>query len=482
MPSARNVYWMFVIWSCGVLLTGGWSFAAPREPTVTIDTEPGRPIQLEINRLAKLRVSETVKRAHVVNPKIAELIYSETQSPDWVFVSGKAIGTTQLTLWGKGNKAIGTFEVIVRPDVSGLKKHIYDFFPEEHVLTSDSGEYITLTGTVSGAARLQKILALAEAYAPGKIINLLQVGGVQQVMLEVRVAEISKKVGHKLGVNFAFDGDHGFGLSMLDNLTAIPKEGWPGNPLNVATSVNAVLGFFNGTQTSILTIDALQEEGLLKILAKPTLIAQSGQSASFLAGGEFPFPVAQNLDRFSIEWKSFGVGLNFTPTVLGEGKISLLVAPEVSELDFTKTISYAGFAVPSIDTRRMSTVVELADNQSFAIAGLLKNYARESIAKFPILGDLPILGALFRSTKYQKDETELVVIVTPHLVKPVDGDKLALPTDSFIEPNAFELLLLGMLEGHSKKTDTTDATGATSSEDGAIPSGLEGNFGYIVPD
>lgn len=487
MVSARNVCWICVVCLCFVFLIDGSSYAMDKAPDVMIDTEPGRPIQLAINRLAKLRSSELITNTHIVNPQVAEVIDFATQTqgadsdhpPDnWIFISGKNVGTTQLTLWGEGNKVLGTFEVIVRPDVNGLKKHIHDIFPGENISIRDSGEYITLTGTVSGAAKLEKILTLAKAYAPGKIVNLLQVGGVQQVMLEVRIAEISKSVGQRLGVNFAYDENNGFGLSMLDSLTAIPNNGWPGNPLEVSTAVNAAFGFFSGDETFIVSIDALQEDGLLKILAKPTLIAQSGQSASFLAGGEFPFPVAQSLDRFSIEWKPFGVGLNFTPTVLGDGKISLLVSPEVSELDFTKTVAYGGYVVPSIDTRRMSTVVELRDNQSFAIAGLLKNFVRESVSKLPILGDIPILGALFRSTKFQKDETELVVIVTPHLVKPVDGSDLSLPTDSFVEPNAFELLLLGMLEGEVKQQlGTSEAPGG-----GAAAQPLEGDFGYIVPE
>lgn len=453
-----------------------WS-AGGSETDIIIDTETGISINLVVNKLAKLKSPSVIKRAHVVNPEIAELIYSKSQSPRWVFVSGKTVGSTQLTLWGEGNNHIGTFEIIVSPNVSGLKKSMYEIFPRENVSIKYSGENIILTGTVSGSMKLAKILALAEAFAPKKVINLLQVGGIQQVMLEVRIAEISKTMGSQLGVNFAWSGDDGFALSLLDNLTGIPGEGWPGNPLSVATSINAVLGFLGGDPI-IVAIDALQEDGLLQILAKPTLIAQSGQSASFLAGGEFPFPVAQDFNRFSIEWKPFGIGLNFTPTVLGDDTISLVVSPEVSELDFTKTVSYAGYVVPSIDTRRMSTVVELKDNQSFAIAGLLKNYVRESVRKFPILGDIPILGVLFRSTKYQKSETELVVIVTPHLVKPIDADELPLPTDSFVDPTPFEFLGLGMMEKWQRPDAQEDHYAGAA---GSTPV-MEGDFGYIIPE
>lgn len=438
--------------------------------TVIIDTELGRPVNLTVNKLGKLRASQPITRALVVNPEIAEIFTSETQSPNWVFLSGKSVGTTQLTLWGRNNFLIGTFEISVSSDTAGLKRSLHEIFPNENIAVRSSGEHLTLTGTVTSAEILTKVLKLAEAYAPEKVINLLQVGGIQQVMLEVRVAEISKTLGNRLGVNFAWAGSDAFGLSLLDNLTALPEDGWPGNPLSVSNSINAVIGF-TGEDSVIVAVDALQEDGLLQILAKPTLIAQSGQNASFLAGGEFPFPVASSFEQFSIEWKPFGIGLNFTPTVLGNDTISLVVSPEVSELDFTKTVSYAGYVVPSIDTRRMSTVVELKDNQSFAIAGLMKNYVRESVRKFPILGDLPILGALFRSSSYQKDETELVVIVTPHLVKPVDGEALPLPTDSFEDPSPFEFLMLGMLEKYQRPEQHAQQSPV-----------MEGDFGYIIPD
>jgi pilus assembly protein CpaC len=218
---------------------------------------------------------------------------------------------------------------------------------------------------------------------------------------------------------------------------------------------------------------------LLKVLAEPTLITLSGKTANFLAGGEFPIPVPQSSGgggtTITIEYKPFGVGLNFSPTVLSNKKISMQVAPEVSELDFSRAVSISGFVVPAITTRRVSTVIELADGQSFAIAGLLNEQVRENISKFPILGDIPVLGALFRSSNFQKNETELVVIVTPHLVKPLDMAKQTLPTDQFIEPDDFEFFLLGLMEGREKITPTSPAI---RSDKGMK---LEGNFGHIVP-
>ena len=219
--------------------------------------------------------------------------------------------------------------------------------------------------------------------------------------------------------------------------------------------MNWLFRFASGGATWTMFIDALKENGLTKVLAEPTLITQSGRPASFLAGGEFPIPVPQSSGgsgtTITIEYKTFGVGLNFTPTVLGNGKISMMVNPEVSELDFTRGVSLQGYIIPSLTTRRVSTVIELGDGQSFAVAGLLKDDVREVVRKFPVLGDIPILGALFRSTSFQRNETELVIIVTPHLVKPIDMAKQTLPTDAYIEPDNFEFYLLGSLEGREEE-------------------------------
>jgi pilus assembly protein CpaC len=339
---------------------------------------------------------------------------------------------------------------------------------------------------------MSQVLALAQAYAPSdkdakqKIVNLLEVGGVHQVMLEVRVAEIQRNLSRKLGFNFAFLSQSGqqFGLSRLDSLTqGLPT---PGNIPGITDSVNMVLRFLGGGATWTVFIDALKENGLLKVLAEPTLITLSGKSANFLAGGEFPIPVPQTGGgiggtTITIEYKTFGVGLSFTPTVLSSGKINMQVSPEVSDLDFTQAVAFQGFVVPGLSTRRVSTTVELADGQSFAIAGLLRDNVRENIRKFPVLGDIPILGPLFRSSNFQKNETELIVIVTPHLVKPLDMAKQTLPTDQFVEPDDVEFYLLGRTEGESKEK-MAPAAGKTAS---VVPSrragGLDGDFGHIVP-
>ncbi len=315
------------------------------------------------------------------------------------------------------------------------------------------------------------------------MLNLVEVAGVHQVMLEVRVAEVSKAVVKRLGFNFNFfspkSGNLGIGL--LNQLTKLPDSLLPSftapNPMQVSDPINAIFRFFSKGAVTTVFIDALQERGLIKILAEPTLITLSGKTANFLAGGEFPVPVPQpgsGGTAITVEYKPFGVSLHFTPTVLSNKKISMEVAPEVSDIDFTNAITITGFVIPGVTTRRVSTNIELADGQSFAIAGLLKDDLREIVSGYPIFGSIPILGALFRSVSFRKNETELIVIVTPHLVKPLDMTKQTLPTDQFIEPDDFEFYMLGHLEGEEKP-------GSKSKRSQDRAPGPEGGLGHIVP-
>ena len=378
-------------------------------------------------------------------------------------------------------KVANALKVEISP--SRFKEILYQVLPsEKDIQVTLTPEGIALSGTVSSTANLSQALAMAETYFPGKVVNLLQVGGIHQVMLEVRVAEISRSLLKRLGINFAYLSGSGnnLGLSLLGSLTGLPSLPAVGSPsagIDISSTVNGILRFLAGGTTWTFFIDALKEEGLLNILAEPTLITLSGKTANFLAGGEFPVPVPSE-NGITIEYKPFGVGLNFTPTVLSEKKINLQVAPEVSQLDFSKGVSVGGFLVPSLTTRRVSTVVELADGQSFAIAGLLSHDIREVASRFPVLGEIPVLGALFRSSNFQKNETELIIIVTPHLVKPLDRTKQPLPTDQYIEPDDLEFYLLGQLEGKEKKTSSHAPSSSLPSDRSAT---LEGEFGYIIP-
>jgi len=436
------------------------------------EIEKPKKLQIVIGKSIILKSPKPVKRVSIADPDIAAFVLL---SPNEIYVTGKASGITNLTLW-QNKKISAIYDLEVDYDISRLKQKLHEILPlEKEIRVIATHDSITLSGTISSAANLSQAMSLAEAYAPkGNVRNLLKVAGVHQVMLEVRVAEMSKSLLNRLGVNFTYNRGNDFGLSSLAGLTQLvkPDQGsLVSGPLGILVSpaVNSLFRFHNGSATWTGFVDALKEDGLIKILAEPTLISLSGQTANFLAGGEFPVPVPQGLGTVAIEYKAFGVGLSFTPTVLSEDKISIKVAPEVSELDFSIALSIGGFTIPGLSTRKAATVVELADGQSFAIAGLLKETVRDSLSKFPLLGDIPVLGALFRSRAFQKNETELIIIVTPHLVKPLDSARQTLPTDFYIEPDDTEIYLLGLMEGWEKNQPST-ARGE-----------LDGEFGHGMP-
>lgn len=463
------------------------SWAAEGPPRIRVDGSEAEPVTINVGRSAILESSEPVKRVSVAEPGIADVVVI---SPRQVYVTGKTPGITSLTLWGSSDNVYRIFDLEVVPDANRLKERLHKMLPrEKNVEVTASHDYLTLAGTVTNAAIQSQILELATAYAPrdkeGKprIINLLEVGGVHQVMLEVRVSEMSRSLARRLGINFSVISASGqqFGLSLLNNLTRIPTQPPFFNPpLSPSDNIAGIVRFLGDGASWTVFIDALKENGLVKILAEPTLITLNGKEAKFLAGGEYPVPIPQAVGAgviVTIQYKPFGVALAFTPTVLSNGKINMQVAPEVSELDFAHGVALQGYLIPSLTTRRAFTNVELADGQSFAIAGLLKEEMREVIRKYPILGDIPILGSLFRSSSYQKQDTELVIIVTPHLVKPLDMTKQTLPTDQFVDPNDFEFYLLGITEGYDrpKKARYSDAVPPMRE------TGAPGQFGHSMP-
>jgi len=434
-----------------------------------LETRNAEKLDLVVGKSVILKSSEPVQRISIAAPAIADFVLL---SPREIYLTGKTAGATNLTLW-QNKKVAAIYDLEVAYDISRLKQKLHDLLPDERdlrvIATHDS---ITLSGLISSTTNLSQALALAGAFAPeNKVVNLLKVAGVHQVMLEVRVAEMSRSLTKRLGFNFSYLSSGGdFGISTLGGLVSPAADGvLAAGPVGLAISpaVNALFRFKTGSATWTGLIDALKEDGLLKILAEPTLVALSGQTADFLAGGEFPVPVPQGLGTVGIEYKQFGVSLSFTPTVLSPDKISIKVVPEVSELDFSTAVRIEGFVVPGTTTRRTSTVVELADGQSFAIAGLLRETVVDSLAKYPLLGDIPILGALFRSRSFQKKETELIIVITPRLVKPFDMAKQTLPTDFYIEPSDTELYLLGLMQGRKQASD--------------VRGELDGVFGYTVP-
>ena len=426
------------------------------------ETREPKQLNLISGKSTILKSAVPIKRVSIANPEIANFLLLSSKE---IYLTGKTAGTTNLTLW-QNNKMIEFYDIEVAYDLSRLKQKVHEMLPEEKDLqifsTNDS---ITLAGRVINTTNLSKVTALAQSYVPkGKINNLVQVGGVHQVMLAVRVAEMSRSTTKRLGINFSWVNGNDFGVSLLGGLS-----GFEDNTTTYSSAVNALFRFSKGNSTWTGLIDALKEDGLVKVLAEPTLIALSGQTAEFLAGGEFPIPVPQENQTITIDYKKFGVQLQFTPTVLSEDVISMQVTPNVSELDFSTAVRFSGFVSPGLKSRGASTTIELADGQSFAIAGLLQDDIKEQISKFPLLGDIPVLGALFRSTSFLKNETELIIIVTPHLVKPLNMAKQTLPTDFYIEPSDAEFYLEGRLEGREKQQP-------------AVRGKLDGDFGHTMPE
>ena len=452
---------------------------------VTLEATPHK-ISLMVGESKILKLNERqgpVTRVELADPSIADAV---VLTPWQIYINGKAPGKTSFVLRDKSGATFYVTDLEVSVDISRLKETLHKIAPEEKdISVTATNDNIVLSGTVSSTLNLSQVLAIAEPFFPKKVINLLEVGGVQQVMLEVRVSEIDRSLLRRLGFNFAALSSSGknLGMDLLNNLTSLPLGAIPFTSLaslGVSSNIAGIFRFMSKGTPWTVFIDALKEEGLVKVLAEPTLITLSGKTASFLAGGEFPVPVPETgvgASYVTIQYKTYGVALNFTPTVLSNKKISMVVLPEVSELDYTNAVSFAGYVVPALTTRRVSTVIELGDGQSFAIAGLLSDQVRGIVDKFPVLGDIPILGALFRSTSFQKNETELVVIVTPHLVKPLDLAKQTLPTDQLIEPDDFEFYLWGNLEGKEK----INSSKPSSSSDFNKGSSLEGDFGHIVP-
>lgn len=443
-------------------------------------------LDLIVGKSNVLDLPVAIKRASLANPEVADTV---VLSPTQIYLTGKATGVTNLTLWNESGRMMGMYDVVIAPDLTRLKENLHKTLPEEKgILVTASHDHITLSGTASNANNLTRALSIAEAYAPKKVVNAMQVGGVQQVMLEVRVAEMNRELIRRLGINFNYMGPENFGISLLNNLTTLNKLTQVGPAATfidqaATQSISGVFGFGTGSLSWTGYVDALKEENLVKVLAKPTLVALNGQEAAFLAGGEFPIPVPQAFGLITIQFKKFGVGLVFTPNIMNSKHISLNVAPEVSELDFQNALRTQGFLVPAITTRRAATTIELADGQSFAIGGLMRDNVRESVKKFPVLGELPIIGALFRSSSFQKNETELLIIVTPHLVKPLDMTAQTLPTDYYVEPNDFEFYLLGLSEkgGFGGSAGQRSPAAEVLSNRVRRMGAMEGQVGHVMP-
>ena len=407
-------------------------------------------LEVPINKSQVVTADRPIDRAMVGNEAIADVVPISDRS---VYVLGKGMGTTSLTLYDRANRVIAVMDVLVGPDVEGLRGQMANLVPGEDISASISNGSLVLSGMVSDVGAADRAARIAAAYAGDKVVNLLTVGGSRQVMLEVRFAEVNRQIGNELGVSgFGISNDGDFRGAIGSGASITPDQVTGASQFELGSIVDSfgVFGalFELGDVSIEAFLDTLESKGLSRTLAEPTLIALSGERASFLAGGEFPIPVAQagsagGATAITIEFKEFGVSLGFTPTVLGGKVINLVVEPEVSSIDPSASITVNGLIVPGLQTRRASTTLELRDGESFAIAGLLREDTTTSINQLPLLGNLPIIGSLFRSTSYQKGETELLIVVTPRLVQPIRPDQVRLPTDRIPSPPAADVLLNG---------------------------------------
>lgn len=387
-----------------------------------------------VTLVADARISEIL----IGNPEIADVVALTDRS---LYVLGKKIGVTSVSVLNDQKRILAVLSVEVTFDIDGLRKSLVTHVPSSGIQVASVNGKVLLTGTASDAMTLSRTLAIAEQYAPGAVTNALTVRGSQQVLLEVRFIEASRNSSRDLGIGWDAIGKR-FALST--GITGLASNNTPFGAA-VATLLDG------GTKVDVL-IQALEKRGLARRLAEPNLVALSGDTANFLAGGEFPFPVQNSAvngsNLLTVEFKKFGVGLAFTPTVLGDGLINLKIEPEVSEIDPTTTLRVGGVEIPSISVRRAKTTIELRDGQSFAMAGLLQTLHSNSQSQLPWLGQVPVLGALLRSAAYQKKETDLVIIVTPRLVKPRrPGDaQSATPLDGKVPANDREFFVGGRTE------------------------------------
>jgi pilus assembly protein CpaC len=381
---------------------------------------------------------------------------------------------------------LAAVNVVVSGDIEGLKRRMHDILPEERaVQVRPAGDSIVLSGTAGSAVALNQILTLAETYAPKKVVNMMTVEGTQQVMLTVRFVEMQRTTSKALHLNTTFASTTGSSVVNVQTGDSITKTlGGTNITSTTADTFGAVSALWHlGNGDLTVLFDALEQKGVVRTLAEPTLVAMSGDTANFLAGGEFPIPVAQSstageggIPTITVAFKQFGVALAFTPTILKDGLINLVVNPEVSAIDPSNSITTGSIQIPGLTVRRAHTTVELRDGESFTIAGMLSENYSNNVRQFPLLGDLPILGTLFRSTNYQRGDTELVIVVTPHLATPRRGP-VALPGGHFVPPSDFELFLLGQQTGSAANLRPEDR--ALISLDPS-KGGVDGPHGHVL--
>ncbi|SDN48308.1 pilus assembly protein CpaC [Lutimaribacter pacificus] len=436
-------------------------------------------LNVPMNRAVVVESEMPFAELSIANPSIADI---SSLSDRTIYVLGKSPGLTTLSIFDANGQLITNVDVRVAADVSEFKERVRQIMPGENIEVRTANDGIVLSGTVSSISKMDRVLELAERYAPERVSNLMSVGGVQQVMLKVRFAEMERNVSKSLSASLALQGntlsgDLGVsgGTNTAGNLSG-QQNSLVGNiPGTTANNGTMLFGFNAGSVEVGVLLEALESKGVIRTLAEPNLTALSGQEAKFLAGGEYPVPIGQGDGRVSVEFKPFGIELNFIPRVLDDKLINLELEAAVSEIDPTRGVDFNAFRIDAFKRRETSTTVELRDGESFAIAGLLKDDFRDLNGQVPWLGDIPILGALFRSAEYQRSQSELVIIITAHLVTPTRGEALSLPTDRVRPPSEKDLFLYGRVQDNSGgQRQLRGAAGEVAKQD------FKGSYGYVM--
>jgi pilus assembly protein CpaC len=488
--------------SCLAAVVLAFAAAAPLAPVpaaaaAKIVTTAGAPLVVEVGKGQLVHLDHPVNSVFVADPDVADV---QVKSPTLIYVFGKSGGETTLYAVGDDDQVVLNRAVRVRYDVADIQEAIHKMVPHSAVSVASIDDSLVLEGTVYSAAEGDDIRRVVERFLPDpkQLVNRMQVDAPNQVQLRVRVAEVSRNIIKELGINWESmfgAGNFVFGLAtghaVLNALPSGPST--PGilpffDTFNTRTlvpqsptldTVNNLSGGFNAGRSNLnALIDALDKQGLVTVLAEPNLSAISGEPASFLAGGEFPVPVPQTMNngfpQITIEWKKFGVSLNFVATISANNRINIHVQPEVSQLSAQGAVTISGIQVPALTVRRAETTIDVASGQSFAIAGLLQNNVNQTIDKFPWLGDVPVLGALFRSDTFLRNESELVIIVTPYVVRPAPTSaSLQTPVDGYTPATDHQLLLYGQ-EYQQQTTPPHAPAPVTPSGDGLIgPVGFE---------
>lgn len=466
-------------------------------------TQSGKVVTVPHHKSTQVLLQGNASRVSLGDPEVLDIVMLKSNE---LFLIGKKLGATNLMAWDRSGRLIESFNIEVTHDVNSLKAKLYQFLPDENIAVHSSQNRLIISGQVSSQDKMNVALRLAETYAAGEsadketdsrnkeaektgVVNLMSIGGAQQVMLEVTVAEVQRSLVRRFDSNFHFFQNNGNFSWGGTSAGAYIDDVVPGviSPVFNSPTIEGtglLSTFIDGDTLFTLALDIAKENGVAKVLAEPNLTALSGTKAEFLAGGEFPIPVADD-DGIKIDYKPFGVGLKFIPTVLSDKKINLNMAIDVSEIASSSTLTIspsgtnAAYFIPPITRRSASSTLELADGQTIGIAGLLSENVRDSISKMPGLGDIPLLGQIFNSQEYISGETELVILVTPRLAKPIDRSKVTLPTDAFVEPNDLNYYLLG--QGAYLASPTGVKPMRASGNDATVNSGRggsEGSFGH----